>query len=322
VPDLDNGFVAKLAIEYSLSTGVTTGRCLAELARRRIIGSRCGGCGRVLVPAEEWCPRCGGEAAELLEMPTTGVLTAFTARGDEILALVRLDGADTAMLHRVCDAEHADLTLRQRVEAVWADDPEPSILAMAGFRPTTAEPTEPTPFVPEQDALDVVPYRIDLDYVHAYGNYYGRLFDELEATRRIVGVRCPSCESVLVPPRPVCEVCYVPTAQFEDVADTGVLRAFSVIHLAFEGQVREPPYVYAEITLDGAATRLIHVLGEIDVASAHETLRPGMRVRAVWSETSRTGTLADIDYFAPVLDDEATDAPEVEPTDAAPAAGS
>jgi uncharacterized OB-fold protein len=72
--------------------------------------------------------------------------------------------------------------------------------------------------------------------------------------------------------------------------------------LEFEGQVREPPYVYAEVTLDGASTRLIHVLGGIDVGEAHTLLRPGMKVRAVWLPDSHTGTLADIDYFEPLFD--------------------
>ena len=66
----------------------------------------------------------------------------------------------------------------------------------------------------------------------------------------------------------------VRTERWVDVSDTGVLKAFSIIHLKFVGQTREPPYVYAEIILDGAATRLIHTIGGIDVEKAAETLRP------------------------------------------------
>jgi uncharacterized OB-fold protein len=293
---------AAISIEYSLSTGVAAGRCLSEFAHKRIVGARCGDCGRVLVPAEEYCPRCGGVADELLEMPTTGSVEAVTARGSEVLALVRLDGADTALFHRILDASLDELAVGRRVEVVWAEEPQASIHAIAGFRPSANGGSigVPRAFTSDEETIAVVDHRIDLNYSHAYGSYYGRLFDELKTSQRILGVRCPSCHSVLVPPRPVCEVCYVPTNQFEDVADTGVLRAFSVIHLAFAGQVREPPYIYAEITLDGAATRLVHVLGGIDIESASATLRPGMRVRAVWKEGSSDGTLRDIDYFEPV----------------------
>jgi uncharacterized OB-fold protein len=292
---------AGLGIAYKLTPGLATGRSLAELAERRIVGARCAVCDRTLVPASDTCPRCVGET-ELVEMPQTGVVTAFTARGDELIGLIRLDGASADLVHRLVETTLEQLEPGRRVEAVWADTPVQSILAISGFRPAEGggEPTAPRKLETETEPVVEVEYRLDLAYRHAYGAYYGRLFDELKETRRIVGARCPSCHAVLVPPRAVCEVCFVRTEQFEDVADTGVLRAFSVIHLAFEGQVREPPYVYAEITLDGAATRLIHVVGGIDVEQAHETLRPGMRVRAAWNPDSHTGTLADIDHFEPV----------------------
>jgi uncharacterized OB-fold protein len=301
-PPLD----ATLSIQYTLSTGVAAGRFLAELAHRRIVGARCGDCGRVLVPAEEYCPRCGGDAAELVELAQTGTVTAFTERDGRVIGLVRLDGADTDLYHRILDASLDDLEPGTRVEAVWSETPEgASILDLAGFRPAESEVDSSTPksLAPEVEAaVSEFPLGMDLHYKHAYGSFYGRLFDELKASRRIIGVRCPSCQSVLVPPRPRCDVCYVPTAQFEDVADTGVLRAFSIIRFSFEGQVREPPYIYAEVTLDGAATRLIHVLGGVDVETAHETLEPGIRVRAVWRDDSNTGTLADISHFEPTDD--------------------
>jgi uncharacterized protein len=292
-------FAAELAIQYTLATGGHAGRVRTELAHHRLVGARCGGCGHVLVPAEEYCPRCGDEAAELLEMPTTGTVTAFTERAGTLLALIRIDGANVDMLHRLVGLDAGGLEAGARVDVVWAAEPTGSILDIEGFGPSAVtEIGTPRPLgEPEGEVIEERGYALQLAYEHAYGANYGRLFDELKATRRIVGVRCQSCHGVLVPPRPVCEVCYLPTSQFEDVADTGVLRAFSIIHLAFAGQVREPPFVYAEITLDGAATRLIHVLGGVDVDSAQETLRPGMRVRAVWRDAEPTGTLADIECF-------------------------
>jgi len=292
---------ASLTINYTLSTSAATGRFLTELANRRIVASRCADCERTLVPAQQHCPRCGREVAELLELAGTGTITAVTRRNGIVLALIRLDGADVDLLHRIVAGEPAS---GARVRPVWADEARGSILDLAGFElAPEAELGETRPLgEPEGEVIAERPYGIDLKYRHAYGTFYGRLFDEMRETRRIVGVRCPSCQSVLVPPRPVCEACFVPTAQFEDVSDVGSLRAFSVIHLAFEGQVREPPYVYAEIALGGASTRLIHVLGGFDVDRAAELLRPGMTVRAVWLPDSHTGTLADIDYFEPVFD--------------------
>lgn len=299
-------FAAALKINYTLSTSAATGRFLTELGNHRIVGSTCSGCSRTLVPAQEYCPRCASGESELLQMPETGTVTAFTERAGNVIALIRLDGADTDLLHRVQGVAGAELSVGDRVRAVWADEATGTILDLAGFEPAGPEdgPSEPTALpTAEAESISEQPYGIDLRYEHAYGGYYGRLFDEIRESRRIMGVRCPSCQSVLVPPRPVCESCFVPTAQWEDVADTGTLRAFSVIHLAFEGQTREPPYVYAEIVLDGGSTRLIHVLGGLDVEQAPTQLKPGMKVKAVWLPDSHTGTLADIDYFQPIFDD-------------------
>ncbi|MET0544766.1 MAG: hypothetical protein ABWZ40_00495, partial [Caulobacterales bacterium] len=71
----------------------------------------------------------------------------------------------------------------------------------------------------------------------------------------------------------------------------------SIINLEFIGQTRPPPYIYAEITLDGSATRLIHTVACPDMSKAKELVKPGTRVRAVWSD-QRTGSLStDISHF-------------------------
>ena len=141
-----------------------------------------------------------------------------------------------------------------------------------------------------------MPTSLKLEYRHARGPYYGRLFDEMQTGGRILGVRCPSCQSTLLPPREMCDICFVKTGTWSEVADTGVLQAFSIIHLKFVGQTREPPYVYAEIMLDGAATKIIHILDGVDIDTAPKLLRPGMRVKAVWKKELK-GSLNDIDHF-------------------------
>ena len=70
-----------------------------------------------------------------------------------------------------------------------------------------------------------------------------------------------------------------------------------VIFAHFIGQRVPPPYVYAEIVLDGTSTRLIHTVGGLSAEEARAgVVRPGSRVAAVWSDR-RTGSLADIEYF-------------------------
>jgi uncharacterized protein len=299
-------FPGRIALPYTLTAGRSAGLFLAELANRRIVGSRCPACHRVLVPAQDFCAPCGTETDEYVEVPQTGSISGFTESPAGILALIRLDGVDVDLVHRILDSTVNEIALGDRVSVRWAQDPPGGILDIEGFvvAEDAADPeAASTALTDPADPVPQIPYEIDLRYEHAYGPYYGRLFDELATTRRIQGVRCPSCQNVLVPPRERCDICFTRTGEWVDVADTGVVKAFSIIHLEFVGQTREPPYVYAEIILDGASTRLIHAIGGIDVATAKEVLSPGMRVRAVWREDAPPkGTLEDIIHFEPIGD--------------------
>lgn len=294
-------FETTLTMPYTLTTGRAAGTYLAELANQRIVGTRSASSGKVVVPPSDYGD--DGEAPELVVVPATGTVTAWTRASAGTLAMIRLDGADTDMVHRIV-GDDSGLTNGSRVTAVWADDAE-GANALAGFELADA-PVDDTKVVPlqtETEPIAELPYQLDLDYQHSYGLYYGRMFDELATQRRIVGTRCPSCHNVLIPARGNCDVCFVPTAQVVDVSDTGTLLGFSVIHMEFVGQARKPPYVYAEISLDGSSTRLIHNVGGFDIDKAEEVLSIGMKVRAVWKEgTAARGALGDIDYFEPIGD--------------------
>lgn len=294
-------FETTLTMPYTLTTGRAAGTYLAELANQRIVGSRSSSSGKVVVPPSDYGD--DGEPPELVVVPATGTVTAWTRTSAGTLAMIRLDGADTDLVHRIV-GDHFGLANGCRVAAVWASDAE-TTNALAGFELTDApvEEAEVVPLETDTEPIAELPYQLDLDYQHSYGLYYGRMFDELATQRRIVGTKCPSCQSVLIPARGNCDVCFVPTAQVVDVADTGTLLGFSVINMEFVGQKRKPPYIYAEINLDGSATRLIHNVGGFDIDRTEELLSIGMKVRAVWKEgTSARGTLADIDYFEPIGD--------------------
>lgn len=292
-----------LSMPYTLTTGLAAGSFLAELGNRRILGSRCEACSRTVVPPSDYCSRCGSAPDGFVQLPETGTVTALTRTSKGVLALIRLDDADADLLHRVSDPTGAvAVAVGTRVRAVWSDTATQSILDLDCFEPDESGALPGT----VQPAADVgliaeVPYTLKLEYRHSYGPHYGPFFDELASSRRILGSLCPQCRNVLVPPREFCDACFARTAQHVDVSDHGVLQAFSVIHLEFVGQTRKPPYVYAEIVLDGCATRLIHTVAGFDVATATDRLSVGMAVRAVWKDPADCrGTLNDIDYFEPV----------------------
>jgi uncharacterized protein len=307
-PNDNPTFDGRIELPYTLTTGRAASVFLAELAQQKLVGSRCEKCGEVAVPAQDFCAACGESTAANVEVAPTGAVTGFTETPAGVLATIRLDGADVDFVHKVLDAKLADLEVGTRLTARWGSSPEGNVMDIEGFEtsdaaaegewPKSYEETEGLEPVLEQN------YGLKLEYDHAFGPYYGTLFDGIATSRRIQGSRCPSCKAVLVPPREYCDICYVRTAEWVDVADTGTIKAFSIIYLEFVGQTREPPYIYSEIVLDGANTRLIHAIGGIDVEDAKERLRTGMKVRAVWKDAEPTGSLADIEHFEPIFDED------------------
>lgn len=295
-------FKSDLSMPYTLTPGRAAGTFLAEIGRRRIVGSKFKESGTVVVPAQDFCPISGDSEFDLVEAPHTGVLTAFTETDLGIIALIRIDGSDVDFAHRILGAGYDDLKVGQRVKAVFVDGIENSILSLDGF---AIEPDAPVgeilPLTDAADQLEVIPYKLDLHYEHAFGPYYGRLFDEIKTNRRIMGVRTPDGEGALIPPREIDDITHKRTGTWVEIKQTGTVRAMSVIHLQFMGQKQPPPYIYAEIMLDGASTRLIHNVAGIDMSRAKELVKPGTRVRAVWNE-ERTGSLDDISHFE-VIDD-------------------
>jgi uncharacterized OB-fold protein len=297
---------ATIEMPYTLTAGRAVGTFLAELANGRILGSSCTSCDSVRVPAQDFCGDCGGETSGFMQVPPTGEVEAWTVTDQGCLALIRLDGTDVPFLHRIVGVEDpASLEVGTRVEAVWADERTGHVLDLTGFAPSGGSPRGELASVSDaSEPIPQQPYTMRLEYEHAYGHFYGTLFDGIADRRQIRGIQCPSCESVLMPPRPLCEKCYVPTQQWVDLPDTGVVQGCSVVHIEFVGQRVPPPYVYAEIILDGASTRLIHTVGGLSAEDARAGgVRPGSRVRAVWSDR-RTGSLSDIDYFVVEAADE------------------
>lgn len=105
-----------LEYTYHRSVGPVIGAFLTGLRDGRILGATTPR-GTVVVPPTEYDPVTGEDVGELVEVGPSGVVTTWswaqTPRPDQPLrrpfawALVRLDGADTAMLH-VVDAPGAD----------------------------------------------------------------------------------------------------------------------------------------------------------------------------------------------------------------------
>jgi uncharacterized OB-fold protein len=137
-----------LEYPYERSVGPVIGRFLGGLRDRRIEGVRTLD-GRVLVPPTEYDPVTSDPLTDFVEVGQVGEVTTWTwvtrHRPDRhpldhpfAWALIRLDGADTAMLHAVDAADESKMSTGMRVKVRWAADRVPDMAAIECFEPETA----------------------------------------------------------------------------------------------------------------------------------------------------------------------------------------
>lgn len=129
-----------IRIPFKYAAGRTGSRFLIAMRDgMRILASRCSACARVAVPLRAFCPACGGDELADVEVGPGGIIVAWTETADAgNYALVRLDGADTAFLHRLLAAP-SGYCIGQRVRVRFAASRRASILDIEGFEPVTGE---------------------------------------------------------------------------------------------------------------------------------------------------------------------------------------
>lgn len=137
-----------IPVRHRYTPGVAGEAFFTALRDRGVLlGSRCEGCGYTYVPARIFCERCFEGLEPGVQVGPEGELVSFTiafvdADGDPLdepvtYGLVRLDGADAVLLHRVLEPpDDEPLEVGERVEVVIrpADDRVGSIADIEGFR--------------------------------------------------------------------------------------------------------------------------------------------------------------------------------------------
>ena len=143
---------------------------------------------------------------------------------------------------------------------------------------------------------DVVEGKLALPYTYFAGQVGSLFLTTIRDRHQIMGVRCDTCGKVFVPPRQTCERCLADIRDnWVTLSDTGEVVNFTVVRYADGHLAKKPPYVLALIQLDGADTPMTHIVEGI----APEAVKIGLRVKAVYADKT-TGTILDIDHFAPV----------------------
>ena len=141
-----------------------------------------------------------------------------------------------------------------------------------------------------------------LSYTWSTGVAIGTYLEGLKKGR-ILGVRCRSCNRIMVPPRMFCEECFKTVDEFVPVQDTGTINTFAICYIKTDASRQKRPQLPAVVELDGASKGMgiLHLLGEVRPAD----VKIGMKVRAVWKPSrERKGDITDIRYFRPMRPDE------------------
>jgi uncharacterized OB-fold protein len=302
----------EISFDYTRSLGPVLTQFMAALAERRILGSRSAD-GRVHAPPAEYDPVTFAPPRELVEVGPGGTVLTWSWQPEPregqpldrpfAWALIRLDGADTGLLHAVDAGTPGQMRTGMRVRPRWADSPAGHITDIACFEPAgeddpsaEAAPAEGYP-VPVNEGADagliITPVR--LHYLHSASAEESRYLRGLQEGK-IIGQRCPVCGKVYVPPRGACPVDGVPTTTDVELPDVGTVTTFCVVNVPFQGQRVPAPYVAAQVLLDGADIAFQHLILGCDPAD----VRMGMRVRAVWKPREEWGTTSEnIDHFEP-----------------------
>ncbi len=139
--------------------------------------------------------------------------------------------------------------------------------------------------------------KINVPYSWWAGNTASRFYVKLRDEKRIVGIKCGSCNRVFLPPRKVCPSCFTENKEWVNLSDEGTILSFTVARRRFAAIPKDKkiPVIWGLIQLDGADTAMLHYLDEVNP----ENLTIGMRVKAVFSD-ARKGTIRDISHFRPV----------------------
>jgi len=295
----------KLSFDYTRSVGPLLSQFFTALRERRIVGVR-GSDGRVHVPPAEYDPVTYEELTEVVPVSAVGTVQSWTWQSTPLegqpldkpfaWALIKLDGADTPLLHAV-DAGSSDaISTGARVHAHWIDEPVGAITDIAYFVPgDEEEAVEPSSGSDDREPvkIQVTPSWIEIQHTASLPE---TAFLKALEEGKLLAARTGENGKVYFPPKEADPATGLELDQFIELEDKGTVTTYAIINIPFPGQRIKPPYVAAYVLLDGADIPFLHLVTEIDPAD----VRMGMRVQAVWKPREEWGLGIDnIDHFRP-----------------------
>ena len=139
-------FESKISVPYSWWAGDTATFFLKGLRdEKKIRALKCSSCGKTYIPPRKTCPVCFVPNNEWKDLTGVGIVQSFTITRRQlaaiskkvpvIYALIKLDGADTAMLHYIEGISPEEMKIGIKVKAEFAQDRKGTIQDIAFFKP-------------------------------------------------------------------------------------------------------------------------------------------------------------------------------------------
>lgn len=292
----------KLSFDYTRSVGPLLSQFFTALRERRIVGVR-GSDGRVHVPPAEFDPVTYERLTEIVPVASVGTVMSWTWQPTPLQgqpldrpfawALIKLDVADTPLLHAVDAGSPDEISTGARVHAHWVDEPVGAITDIAYF--SLGEETEPEGAADDRDpvTVQVTPSTIEIQHTASLPeSAFLRALQE----GKLLGARTGKGGKVYFPAREADPATGKQLDDFIELPDKGTVTTFAIINIPFAGQRIKPPYVAAYVLLDGADIPFLHLVTEIDASE----VRMGMRVQAVWKPREEWDLGIDnISHFRP-----------------------
>lgn len=145
-------------------------------------------------------------------------------------------------------------------------------------------------------ACSVIPGKMALPNQYFAGRMGSKFIISLRDSKKILGVKCPKCKTVYVPPMEYCQQDMTKIDEnWVELENQGVLSNYTVVNYRDAHLPRRAPYILGMIKMDGTETMLVHIVDGIEP----QNVKIGMRVKAVFADKT-TNTILDIDHFAPV----------------------
>ncbi len=142
---------------------------------------------------------------------------------------------------------------------------------------------------------DFITVKLPVTFNYAVGKTATDFFLALK-NKQILGKQCSACKKVFVPPRSFCPFCYQDTGAWVEVGKRGSLDHYTVIYSNRKHYPAPVPLIYGLICLEGADTKLFHLITGLDPRD----LRSGLPVEAVFNPEASTPILY-LSHFRPVV---------------------